>query len=428
MFARLTKVLVHAYPSRMDRNTRVILGLLVVGSMTAVPYLTGALYVPPPPKPPAPTIEIPKEITDTVPIEAGDTMEAVLIRAGLDQPTRVEVLGAFSDAYDVRKVRAGRELLVTRLEKTGEVTSLEYVIDPDHRVELFRSNGVSAAEVVEIEGTIKEVPVCATLQDSLAATMDRAGEKFQLAMMMADVLAYDIDFDRDPQFGDDFCLLVEKKFYDNGQPPTIRRIVGARYNNQGSISDAYFFTGADGKGSFYSGKGESLKSAFLRSPLEFDARVSSHFSASRLHPVLHTVRAHYGTDYAAPTGTPVRAVAEGTVVGAGMSGGSGNMVTIRHTGGYQTQYLHLSRILVRTGQAIDQGTRIGLVGATGLATGPHLDIRISKNGKYLNWEKMRAPRSVSLDGQMREAFMAERDRMLGVMNVVAGEASQVAKR
>ncbi|MEI9814733.1 MAG: peptidoglycan DD-metalloendopeptidase family protein [Acidobacteriota bacterium] len=400
----------------MDRNTRVILGFLVFGAMAAVPYLSGALYVPPPPKPPAPIVEIPKEITDHVPIQEGDSMEEVLIRAGLDQPTRLEVLQAILEAYDVRKVRAGRDLLVTRMENTGEMTSLEYIIDPDHRLELFRSHGESAAEVVEIAGTVKEVPVCATLQDSLSATMDHAGESFKLAMMMADVLAYDIDFDREPQNGDDFCLLVEKKFYDNDQPPTLRRILGARYNNHGAVSDAYFFAGADSKGSFYSGKGESLKSSFLRSPLEFDARVSSHFSMNRLHPVLHTTRAHYGTDYAAPTGTPVRAVADGTVVGAGMSGGSGNMVTIRHTGGYQTQYLHLSRILVHQGQHIDQGTRLGLVGQTGLATGPHLDIRISKNGSYLNWEKMRAPRSVSLDGQMREAFLAERDRMLAAMN------------
>jgi len=144
--------------------------------------------------------------------------------------------------------------------------------------------------------------------------------------------------------------------------------------------------------------------------------VSSHFSTSRLHPVLHTVRAHYGTDYAAPTGTPVRAVAAGKVMGAGMSGGSGNMVTIRHDGGLQTQYLHLSRILVRAGQQIEQGARIGLVGSTGLATGPHLDIRISRNGSYLNWEKMRSPRTVSLSGAAKDEFAVERDRMLALMD------------
>ena len=400
----------------MDRNTRVIFGFLVVGTMFAVQYLTGALYVPPPPAPPAiPAYEAPRQVTEHLAINEGDTMDEILVAAGLDQATRAEIVGAFNAAYDIRKVRAGREFLLTRWERTGEVASLEYTVDADHQVRLFRDNGLSEAEVVEIPGVVKEVPVCARLEGSLAATMDRAGESFLLAMMMADVLAFDIDFYRDPQLGDDFCLLVEKKFYENGQAPTYRRILGARYNNVGHLSDAYYFGG-----SYFGGKGESLKAAFLRSPLEFDARVSSHFSSARLHPVLHTVRAHNGTDYAAPQGTPVRAVAAGKVVGAEMSGGSGNMVTIRHDGGLQTQYLHLSRILVHVGQQVDQAARIGLVGQTGLATGPHLDIRISRNGSYLNWEKMRSPRTESLAGGVKEKFLLERDRMVAVMNSAVG--------
>lgn len=394
--------------------------------MFAVPYLTGALYVPPPPAPPAvPAYEEPRQVTEHLAIQDGDTMDEILVAAGLDQATRAEIVGAFNHAYDIRKVRAGRELVLTRWAKTGEVASLEYTVDADHQVRLFRDNGVSEAEVVEIPGEVRAVPVCATLEGSLAATMDRAGESFLLAMMMADVLAFDIDFYRDPQLGDDFCLLVEKKFYQNGQAPTYRRILGARYNNSGRVSDAYYFSSnEDGKGAYFGGKGESLKSAFLRSPLEFDARVSSHFSSSRLHPVLHTVRAHNGTDYAAPTGTPVRSVAAGKVVGAGMSGGSGNMVTIRHDGGLQTQYLHLSRILVHVGQQVEQATRIGLVGQTGLATGPHLDIRISRNGSYMNWEKMRSPRTESLAGGVKEKFLQQRDRMLAQMNQAVGPVAE----
>ncbi|MEO5922952.1 MAG: M23 family metallopeptidase [Bryobacteraceae bacterium] len=415
----------------MDRNSRVILGFLVVGAMVAVPYLTGALYVPPPlPKPAAPAFEIPKQTVEHLPIHEGDTLDEILVAAGLDQAIRLELIAAFDAAYDIRKVRAGRELVLTRWEKTGEVASLEYGADADHEVRLFRTNGVSSAELIEIPGVVKEIPVCARLQDSLAATMDRAGESFLLAMMMADVLAFDIDFYRDPQPGDDFCILVEKKFYDNGQPPTYRRILGTRYNNAGHVADAYYFVdpaSTDGKGAYYGSKGESLKAAFLRSPLEFDARVSSHFSMNRLHPVLHTVRAHYGTDYAAPTGTPVRAVAAGKVVGAGMSGGSGNLVTIRHDGGLQTQYLHLSRIMVKVGQMVDQGMRIGLVGMTGLASGPHLDIRISRNGSYLNWEKMRSPRTESLQGALKDLFSFERDRMIAMMDAVP-KVPQVALR
>ncbi|MEO8100247.1 MAG: peptidoglycan DD-metalloendopeptidase family protein [Acidobacteriota bacterium] len=401
----------------MDRNTRVILGFLIVGAMVAVPYLGGALYVPPPPPPPAaPIVETPTQTIQHLAINAGDTLDEILAGAGLEPATRLDLLRAFGDAFDIRKVRAGKELLLARWEKTGEIASLTYNVDPDHEVVLVRDSGVSSAEVVEISGTVKEVPVCATLNGSLDATMRSVGENFVLAMMMADILAFDIDFYRDPQPGDDFCLLVEKKFYDNGQPPTYRRILGARYNNAGTVSDAYFFAAGSDKGAYYSADGKSLKSAFLRSPLEFDAHVSSHFSMSRLHPVLHEVRAHYGTDYAAPTGTPVRSVASGKVVAAGMSGGSGNMVTIRHSDGYQTQYLHLSRILVHAGQSVEQSTRIGLVGSTGLATGPHLDIRISRNGQYMNWEKMRSPRTESLDGSQKQNFTQQRDHMMALMN------------
>jgi murein DD-endopeptidase MepM/ murein hydrolase activator NlpD len=382
--------------------------------MVAVPYLAGSLSVPPPPPPPpAPAFTEPEKVIERFPIETGDTMDEVLARAVPDPAIRLEILKAFTDAYDVRKVRAGRDLVVT--SKNHEIVALEYVADADHAVNVYRANGVTTSEFVEIPGTVREVAVCERLDNSLAASMERAGETFLLAMMMADVLAFDIDFYRDPQPGDDFCILVEKKFYENGNPPTYRRILGARYNNHGTVASSFWFTGPDGKGAYYGPNGESHKSMFLRSPLEFDARISSHFSMNRLHPVLHTTRAHYGTDYAAPTGTPVRSVADGKVVGAGMSGGSGNMVTIRHEGGYQTQYLHLSRILVRAGQSIDQGTRIGLVGSTGLATGPHLDIRISKNGKYVNWEKMRSPKIVSLEGALKNMFHVERDRMLSLM-------------
>jgi murein DD-endopeptidase MepM/ murein hydrolase activator NlpD len=419
----------------MDRNVRVILGLflglLFAGALVAVPYLSGAFSAAPKPAPIAAPIvaPAPKWTVDHLPIVPGDTMESVLTNAGVEPASRAEIIHAFADAYDLRKVRAGRDLTITRAADSGEITQLEYAADPDHLVQLARSNGHSTAELTEVPGVVNQVPVCATLQDSLAATIDRAGESFVLVLMMAEVLAYDIDFYREPQPGDDFCLVVEKKVYANGQPPTYRRLLAARYNNHGHVSEAYLYgsNGENGKPTYYGPKGESLKAAFLRSPLEFDARVSSHFSMNRLHPVLHTVRAHYGTDYAAPTGTPVQSVAAGKVVGAGPSGGAGNMVTIKHPDGYQTQYLHLSRITVRNGQQVEQGTRVGLVGSTGLATGPHLDLRISKNGAYMNWEKLRSPRLTALAGAAKSKFDAERTRLISLMDT-SNSPTPVASR
>ncbi len=414
----------------MDRNTRVLLGFVAAGVVVtafSVRYVSGALYIPPPPPASVPTAEdaLPKLVTTRLPIGNGDTLDQILGRAGVSANARFEMLNAFNDAYSVRRVQPGRDLIMKRWDGTGEVDSLEYVADADHKVMLQRFDGVSEAELVEIPGTITAVPVCATLEGSLFETVDRAGEDPQLALLVADIFSYDLDFYRDPRAGDDFCILVEKKFYDNGQPPTYKRVLAAQYNNAGQMYDAYRFAADGGPGDFFTGDGRALQSAFLRSPLAFDARVSSHFSRSRLHPVLHTRRAHLGTDYAAPTGTPVRAVASGRVAISGYTAGNGNYVAIDHNDGYRTMYLHFSKRLVKAGQHVAQGQTIGLVGSTGLASGPHVDIRISKNGKFMDWEKIRAPRTVTLSAKQKEGFNVERDRLMAMMHAAPG-SSQVA--
>lgn len=415
----LTDPYPRAYPNEMSRKTRVILGLLLLSLAGGVPLVKATLYVPPPPPPSPPTFEqaASQRVTHRLPINSGDTMDQILAQAGVDAFSRQDILNTFGKTYDVRKLRAGKDLSLTQFVHTGEVDSLEYTVDPDHKVVLTREESSMLAQLVEIPGVIRETSVCATLDGSLFLTMERAGESPELAIRMAQIFEFDIDFYRDPQPGDQFCLLVEKKIYENGQPPTYKRILAAKYDNAGAKYDAFLF-GADG--AYYSADGRSLKSAFLRSPLEFDARVSSSFSASRLHPVLHTRRAHLGTDYAAPTGTPVRSVAAGRVVFSGLSGGSGNLITIEHNDGYRSQYLHLSRRLVRAGQRVTQGDRIGLVGSTGLATGPHLDMRISRNGKYMDWERMRSPRTVTLGAAQKQAFLAERDRLVAAMERSGG--------
>jgi murein DD-endopeptidase MepM/ murein hydrolase activator NlpD len=404
----------------MVRNKRAILGITAAGllaALCAAGYASGAWSVPPPPPAPAPSLEdaMPKLVTTRLPIGEGDTLDEVLSRVGVDADTRFEILGAFNEAFSVRRVRAGRELLLTRWDRTNEVDSLEYVVDPDRKLVLQRFGGVSEASLVEIPGVVTPTPICATLEGSLFETVDRAGEDPQLALLVADIFAYDIDFYRQPQPGDRFCILVEKKFYDNGQPPTYKRVLAAEYNNAGAKFDAFYFSADGGSGDYYTSDGRALKAAFLRSPLAFDARVSSHFSRNRFHPVLHVNRAHLGTDYAAPVGTPVRAVAAGRVSASSYTSGNGNYVAIDHADGYRTMYLHLSQRLVRAGQSVAQGQTIGKVGATGLASGPHLDLRISRNGVFMDWERMRAPRTITLSARQKEAFGAERDRLNALM-------------
>ena len=216
--------------------------------------------------------------------------------------------------------------------------------------------------------------------------MAETGETIQLAMLVAEIFSGQIDFDSDLQPGDSFDILVEKSNHD-GQFSGYGAVLGARFLTDGRDLRAFRWTDpATGKPSFYDENGRSLKRFFLRSPLRFEPRITSGFSRSRLHPIYRTYRAHLGIDYGAPVGAPVVAVASGAVVSAGWSGGGGNMVRIRHASGFESYYLHLSAFAkgIRAGAHVDQGQLIGRVGATGAATGPHLDYRLRKNGVFVN--------------------------------------------
>jgi murein DD-endopeptidase MepM/ murein hydrolase activator NlpD len=172
------------------------------------------------------------------------------------------------------------------------------------------------------------------------------------------------------------------------------------------------FHDPDGRPGYYSTDGKSLQKAFLRSPLKFGAPVTSHFSRARFHPILKTYRPHMGTDYGAPVGTPVQTIGSGRVVFAGRKGGEGNMVQINHPNGYETMYLHLSRMFVRTGEHVEIGKTIGLVGSTGLSTGPHLDFRILQKGQYKNFEKLGLPPSDPVSKRNLPDFASVREKWL----------------
>ncbi len=401
-----------------------MLGFLVVGAFAVA---VTAMFWSPAPKVAVPSPEpealppAPKIITEGLPIKRGDTLADLLARAGMDSNAKAGIIAAIEKAFDVRKFRAGSQLTLAR-SVDGVFDSLEYSIDPDRKLHLSQADGGFRAAVVDVPGVIRPVPLCGTLRGSLFESMEGAGAPPELAIEVAAIFAWDLDFYTDPREGDEFCLLVEKKEYANGQPPTYRRILAATYNNAGTVFEGYLFPDEHGKRQYYSRDGQSLQAAFLRSPLKFDARVSSRFSPRRLHPVLKIYRPHLGTDYAAPVGTPVQVIASGRVVFSGRSGGSGNMVTVRHANGYETRYLHLSRRFVRTGQRVEQGQRIGSVGATGLATGPHLDFRVSRHGRFVNFERLKPPRTSKITAAQMAAFSAERDRLQALLDSEAGAA------
>jgi murein DD-endopeptidase MepM/ murein hydrolase activator NlpD len=402
---------------RVNWTTRALAATSAIGTLgTAVTFLfLHQSHEVPKLKKPAVGPPPPPLVKENVAIGRGDTLDDLLDRAGIDAASRVRMISEVRNVFDVRKFRAGSYLTLARSTPTS-VESLEYVIDPDHKLRLSRSRESYRAAVEDIPGTVRTVPVCGTLQDSLFGSMERAGERPELAIRVAEIFAWDLDFYTDPQEGDEFCVVLEKKEYSNGQPSTYGRILAARYKNGDHVYEGWLFPGDEGRPHYYSRDGRSLESAFLRSPMKFDARISSGFSRHRFHPVLRIYRPHLGTDYAAPTGSPVQAIASGRVTFSGRSGGSGNMVRIEHANGYESLYLHLSRMYVRRGAHVEQGQLIGAVGSTGLATGPHLDFRMRRNGAYVNFQKLSPPRATQLDARQMQAFAAERDRYAALMD------------
>jgi murein DD-endopeptidase MepM/ murein hydrolase activator NlpD len=220
---------------------------------------------------------------------------------------------------------------------------------------------------------------------SLISAMEASGEKIQLAMSLADVFGGQIDFESDLHPGDTFEVLFEK-FTREGQFAGYGPILGARFSADGRQHKAFRWANPDARAAYYDENGRSLRRFMLRTPLKFEPRITSGFSMNRLHPVFRTYHAHLGIDYAAPVGAPVVAVSSGTVVSAGWAGGGGNQIRLRHSGGYETYYLHLSAFApgIRDGAHVEQGQIIGRVGATGTATGPHLDYRLKRNGVFVN--------------------------------------------
>ena len=321
--------------------------------------------------------------------------------------------------FNLGRIQAGNTLTLVR-SAGGALQALSYQIDDNHRLWL-RVQTVQAAGAVTVaasappqwSASIETIPyetrlaaVSGTVQSSLFQAVEDAGEHDPLALEIADIFGWDLDFYTDPQPGDVFRVLVEKQYLD-GKFSHYGQIVAAEYVNAGEKYDAIRFHDADGELAYYRPNGEPLKREFLRSPLKFVAlRVTSGFSRSRYHPILKIYRAHLGVDYGAPQGTPVQSIGSGVVIHAGRKGEDGNMVQIRHAEGYETYYLHLSRILVHTGAHVAQGQRIGLVGMTGLATGPHLDFRVEHNGQFEDFQRLRKtlPPAEPVSAKLMPAF------------------------
>jgi murein DD-endopeptidase MepM/ murein hydrolase activator NlpD len=345
---------------------------------------------------------------------ARDNFTAALEKFGLSHQDATNASTAAQHAFNLRQVRAGNTITVGRSIE-GDLREIEYKIDPDRMLRIVPAESGFTAEVKEIPSKIEVTAVSGKLDDSLFNAIEQARESPEIAMRLAQIFGYDLDFYTDPRKGDTFRVLLEKKKYANGQTAGYGKIFAAEYDNGGKKYQALLFHDEFGRPGYYNADGKSLQKAFLRSPLKFSAPVTSHFSNARFHPILKTVRPHMGTDYGAPIGTPVQAIGSGRVLFAGLKGGEGNMVHIGHVNGYETMYLHLSRMYVRTGEHVEIGKTIGLVGSTGLSTGPHLDFRILQKGQYKNFERLGLPPSDPVSKKNLPEFAVLREKWMPLL-------------
>jgi murein DD-endopeptidase MepM/ murein hydrolase activator NlpD len=359
------------------------------------------------------------EIKGTIPRAA--TL-ATLFRAHLEADAAHAAAGAVARSLDPRKLREGQPFVLTRT-LDGWLRAFRYEVDADRylRVEPASpgSPRVLTAAVIPYARTIRVGHVSGSINrsaPSLFQAMEATGETVDLSIDLAAVFAGEIDFNSELQPGDAFRLAVDKVVRENGSV-SYGSMHAAEFTNAGRVLKAFRFTLPDGTVGFYDEHGRSLKRFFLKSPLKFEPRITSGFSASRLHPVLNVRRAHLGVDYAAPVGAPVVAVSSGVVTQAGFAGDAGRLVVIRHASGYESLYMHLSSILVRVGQRVSQGDTIARVGTSGLSTGPHLDYRLRKNGFYMNpvLEHRRMPPGEPIPSTLLPAFAEARDKAAALL-------------
>jgi murein DD-endopeptidase MepM/ murein hydrolase activator NlpD len=313
--------------------------------------------------------------------------------------------------YDLARISVGHPFGVT-FGPDGLLAAFTYGIDELRTLRVTRQGDDYQAEVVTREYDVTVAIVRGEITSSLFGAVSAAGEEDQLALDLADIFMWDVDFNTELQKGDSFRVAVEKLCLD-GKLSRYGAVLSAELVRGPRVIQAVRFEGKNGPG-YYMPDGRPMRKAFLRSPLRF-TRISSGFTRARLHPILNVMRPHLGVDYAAPTGTPVRASADGVVIRAGRDGGYGNVVRMRHANGYETLYGHLSRINVRVGQRLIQGTVVGAVGSTGLATGPHLDYRMVKSGAFVNPLKVQSPPAEPIAADEENAFQAVRARQLALL-------------
>jgi murein DD-endopeptidase MepM/ murein hydrolase activator NlpD len=393
-------------------------------ALTSVPAPAGALSAPPAAvatrTPELASAEPFAEALSTIDVvvSRNDTLDHIFRRLKLNLADLASLRGLPGVRASLDSLRPGEALHLTH--KDGELMGLERRLNETQTLKVSRDGGTLKADVLQNEVQTKLRTVRGVIDSSLFEAVEAAGGHDQTAVALADIFGWDVDFVLDVRPGDSFVVTYPEIWRD-GVYIKDGAIEAAEFVNHGRTYRAVRYTEPEGGTHYYTPDGKSMQKEFLRAPVEF-TRVSSRFNSARLHPILNTIRAHKGVDYAAPIGTPVHAAGDGRVLYAGVMGGYGNVVEIDHSRGITTVYGHLSRFAhgIHTGTHVTQGTVIAYVGMTGLATGPHLHYEYRVNGVFKNPQTVALPGAEPIDARWRADFLTRSAPLLATLDILQG--------
>ncbi|MGI9221809.1 MAG: peptidoglycan DD-metalloendopeptidase family protein [Woeseiaceae bacterium] len=342
--------------------------------------------------------------TLTLEIKSGDTLDKLFRRHQLDLGNLSMIASLDAAKAEIRKIQPGDVFEITHDE--GQLVSMYSVLDLTSALRVERADSGFVATIIERPIEKRKRLAYGVIESSLYESGMDAGLSDKLIMNVAGIFAWDVDFVLDIRSGDNFYIQWEEIWQD-GEFVTDGEIIAAEFNNNGRTTRAVRFVDETGRSDYFTPDGHSVRKAFLRSPVDF--RVSSHFNPNRRHPVLKTVRPHRGVDYAAPSGTPIKASGDGKVIFRGVKSGYGNVVILQHGGNITTLYAHMSRFAskARNGSRVRQGQTIGYVGATGLVTGAHLHYEYRINGVHRNPRTVKLPQAAPIADKYRQEFLAQ---------------------
>ena len=342
-------------------------------------------------------------------VKSGDNLSAIFSKVGLSDQDLFRVLNSSDEAKVLNQVYPGYQLdflIPVNVDGDGELEQLRLLKSPLEGFLFTLNNNNYDVESILNFPQLRPTFKAGTIADSLFMAGQREQIPAVTIMEMANIFGGVIDFILDPRAGDDFSILYDEKYLD-GEFIGHGDILATQYTNQGKTFTAVRYIDEEGEAGYYNAEGESMRKVFLRSPIDV-FRISSNFNPSRRHPILNTIRAHKGTDYAAPRGTPIRATSDGQVTRASRNGSFGNLVIVKHAGGFETKYAHLSKYAngVKKGKRVRQGDIIGYVGTTGSATGPHLHYEFLMGGVHQNPRTIidKLPKAKSIDPAEMDSF------------------------